>query len=137
MENLMFWGMLLISLLVIGMSIYILIAQALLNNELARKFNDQKRELRRAFGWEEYDWAENFGDYARKVDKLIKFKEEIERLEVIKKAIEVQKLSDLNRKKNRLNRKLRSWRKNNETTKQISIHKKSIGRRNHNSSYER
>ena len=60
MENLMFWGMLLISLLVIGMSIYILIVQAWLNNELIRKFNDQKRELSRAFGWEEYNWAENF-----------------------------------------------------------------------------
>lgn len=106
MENLMFWGMLLISLLVIGMSIYILIAQALLNNELTRKFNEQKRELRRAFGWEEYDWAENFGDYARKVDKLIKFKEEIERLEVIKKAIEVQKLSDLNRKKEQVEQEI-------------------------------
>lgn len=99
MENLMFWGMLLISLLVIGMSIYILIAQALLNNELTRKINEQKRELRRAFGWEEYDWAENFGEYARKVDKLIEFKKEIEQLEVIKKAIEVQKLLDLNYKK--------------------------------------
>lgn len=99
MKDLMFWGMLLISLLVIGMSIYILIAQALLNNELTRKFNEQKRELRRAFGWEEYDWAENFGEYARKVDKLIEFKKEIEQLEVIKKAIEVQKLLDLNYKK--------------------------------------
>lgn len=107
MENLMFWGMLLISLLVIGMSIYILIAQALLNNELTRKFNEQKRELRRAFGWEEYDWAENFGDYARKVDKLIKFKEEIERLEVIKKAIEVQKFSDLNRKKEQVEQEIK------------------------------
>nr|DAM90619.1 MAG TPA: hypothetical protein [Caudoviricetes sp.] len=102
----MFWGMLLISLLVIGMSIYILIAQALLNNEFARKFNEQKRELRRVFGWEEYDWAENFGDYARKVDKLIKFKEEIERLELIKKAIEVQKLSDLNRKKEQVEQEI-------------------------------
>ena len=107
MKDLMFWGMLLISLLVIGMSIYILIAQALLNNELTRKFNEQKRELRRAFGWEEYDWAENFGDYARKVDKLIKFKEEIERLEVIKKAIEVQKLSDLNRKKEQVEQEIK------------------------------
>ena len=88
MKDLMFWGMILISSLVIGMSIYILIAQALLNNE-----------LRRAFGWEEYNWAENFEEYARNVDKLIKFKKEIERLEVIKKAIEVQKLSDLNYKK--------------------------------------
>lgn len=99
MENLMFWGMFLISLLVIGMSIYILIAQALLNNELARKFNEQKRELRRAFGWEEYDWAENFGDYARKVDKLIKFKEEIEQLEIIKKALELKSLEELQKKK--------------------------------------
>lgn len=107
MENLMFWGMLLISLLVIGMSIYILIVQALLNNELIRKFNEQKRELRRTFGWEEYDWAENFGDYARKVDKLIKFKEEIERLEVIKKAIEVQKLSDLDRKKEQIEQEIK------------------------------
>lgn len=99
MKDLMFWGMILISSLVIGMSIYILIAQALLNNELTRKFNEQNRELRRTFGWEEYNWAENFRGYAQKVDKLIKFKEEIERLEVIKKAIEVQKLSDLNRRK--------------------------------------
>lgn len=106
MENLMFWGMLLISLLVIGMSIYILIAQALLNNEFARKFNERKRELRRVFGWEEYDWTENFGDYARKVDKLIKFKEEIKRLELIKKAIEVQKLSDLNRKKEQVEQEI-------------------------------
>ena len=99
MKDLMFWGMILISLLVIGMSIYILIVQAYLNKAMIDKFNEQKRELRRAFGWEEYNWAENFGEYARKVDKLIKFKKEIERLEVIKKAIEVQKLSDLNRRK--------------------------------------
>lgn len=107
MKDLMFWGMLLIFLLVIGVSIYILIAQALLNNELTRKINEQKRELRRVFGWEEYDWAENFGDYARKVDKLIGFKEEIERLEVIKKAIEVQKLSDLNRKKEQVEQEIK------------------------------
>ncbi len=99
MKDLMFWGMIIISSLVIGMSIYILIVQAYLNKLLMDKFNDQKRELRRAFGWEEYNWAENFGDFARKVDKLIEFKKEIERLEVIKKAIEVQELSDLNRRK--------------------------------------
>ena len=50
MENLMFWGMIVISSLVIGMSIYILIAQAYLNKLFMDKFNDQKRELRRAFG---------------------------------------------------------------------------------------
>lgn len=99
MKDLMFWGMLLISLLVIGMSIYILIAQALLNSELTRKFNEQRRELRRAFGWEEYNWAENFRDYAREVEELIKFKKEIEQLEIIKKAIEVKSLEELQKKK--------------------------------------
>ena len=102
MKDLMFWGMILISSLVIGMSIYILIAQALLNNELTRKFNEQKRELRRAFGWEEYNWAENFGEYARKVDKLIEFKKEIERLEIIKKALEVKNLEELQKKKEQI-----------------------------------
>lgn len=99
MKDLMFWGMIVISSLVIGMSIYILIVQAYLNKMMIDKFDEQKRELRRAFGWEEYNWAENFGDFARKVDELIEFEEKIERLEIIRKAIEVQKLSDLNRRK--------------------------------------
>ena len=107
MKDLMFWGMIVISSLVIGMSIYILIAQAYLNKLLIEKFNDQRRELRRTFGWEEYNWAENFGEYARKIEKLIKFKKEIERLEVIKKAIEVQKLSDLNHKKEQVEQEIK------------------------------
>ena len=44
MKDLMFWGMIIISSLVIGMSIYILIVQAYLNKLLMDKFNDQKRE---------------------------------------------------------------------------------------------
>lgn len=99
MKDLMFWGMIVISSLVIGMSIYILIVQAYLNKAMIDKFNEQKRELRRAFGWEEYNWAENFGDFARKVDKLIEFKKEIEQLEVIQKAIEAQRISNLIDKK--------------------------------------
>ena len=102
MKDLMFWGMIVISSLVIGMSIYILIVQAYLNKAMIDKFNEQKRELRRSFGWEEYNWAENFGDFARKVDKLIEFKKEIEQLEVIQKAIEVQRLSDLIGKKKQI-----------------------------------
>ena len=102
MKDLMFWGMIVISSLVIGMSIYILIVQDYLNKAMIDKFNEQKRELRRAFGWEEYNWAENFGDFARKVDKLIEFKKEIEQLEVIQKAIEVQRLSDLIGKKKQI-----------------------------------
>lgn len=106
MKDLMFWGMILISSLVIGMSIYILIVQAYLNKAMIDKFNEQKRELRRAFGWEEYNWAENFGEFAQKVDKLIEFKKEIERLEIIKKALDAQKLEDLQKKKELVEREI-------------------------------
>lgn len=99
MKDLMFWGMIVISSLVIGMTIYILIVQAYLNKAMIDKFNEQKRELRRAFGWEEYNWANNFRDYASKVDGLIKFKKEIEQLEIIKKALEVKSLEELREKK--------------------------------------
>ena len=112
MENLMFWGMLVASSLVVGMSIYILIAQAWFNNELARKYKEQRRELRRAFGWEEYNWADNFEDYARKVEKLIKFKENIERLEVIKKALDAKSLEDLQKKKEQVEREIEKLERN-------------------------
>lgn len=40
MKDLMLWGMILISSLVIGMSIYILIVQAYLNKAMIDKFNE-------------------------------------------------------------------------------------------------
>lgn len=102
MKELMFWGMLVISSLVIGMSIYILIAQAWFNNSLSKKYNELERELRRAFGWEQYHWADNFNEYAQKVEELINFKKEIKRLEVIKKALDAQSLEDLQKKKEQI-----------------------------------
>ena len=108
MKDLMFWGMIVISSLVIGMSIYILIVQAYLNKLLMDKFNDQKRELRRAFGWEEYEWADNFRDYARKLEELVKFKKEIEQLEIIKKALELKSLEELQEKKEHIERVIKT-----------------------------
>ena len=112
MENLMFWGMLVASSLVIGMSIYILIAQAWFNNELAKKYNDQRRELRRTFGWEEYHWADNFSEYARKVEELIKFKDNLERLEIIKKALDAKCFEDLQKKKEQVEREIERLERN-------------------------
>ena len=106
LKDLMFWGMILISSLVIGMSIYILIVQAYLNKAMIDKFNEQKRELRRAFGWETYDWANNFSEYARKIDSLDKFRKDIERLEIIKRALDAQKLEELQQRKELVEREI-------------------------------
>ena len=43
--------------------------------------------------------GKNFRDYARKVEELIKFKKEIEQLEIIKKALELKSLEELQEKK--------------------------------------
>lgn len=107
MKDLMFWGMFFACVSVLVMAVFVLLYQRQVNIDLRSKYNNLVRELNNSFGWEEWNWANNFREYARKVDKLIKFKEEIERLEVIKKAIEVQKLSDLNRKKEQVEQEIK------------------------------
>ena len=99
MKDLMFWGMFFACLLISAMTFYIMYSQAMVNRDLERKYYDLKQEILRVFGWEEYDWANNFRDYARKVDELIKFKKEIEQLEIIKKALELKSLEELQEKK--------------------------------------
>lgn len=102
MKDLMFWGMLFACLLISAMTFYIMHSQAMVNRDLERKYNDLKHEIIRVFGWDEYDWANNFRDYARKVDGLIKFKKEIEQLEIIKKALKVKSLEELQKKKEQI-----------------------------------
>lgn len=102
MKDLMFWGMLFACLLISAMTFYIMYSQVMVNRDLERKYNDLKHEIIRVFGWDEYDWANNFRDYARKVDGLIKFKKEIEQLEIIKKALEVKSLEELQKKKEQI-----------------------------------
>ena len=99
MENLMFWGMFFACLLISAMTFYIMYSQAMVNRDLERKYKDLNQEILRVFGWENYDWGNNFSEYARKVEGLIKFKDNLERLEIIKKALDVQKLEELQKRK--------------------------------------
>jgi hypothetical protein len=107
MENLMFLGMFIACLLISAMTFYILNLQRMVNNDLRRKYNDLQQELSREFGWESYDWGNNFSEYARKVEELIKFKDNLERLEIIKKALDVQKLEELQKRKDLVEREIK------------------------------
>ncbi|MEZ7645312.1 hypothetical protein O3632_03885 [Streptococcus parasanguinis] len=99
MKDLMFWGMFIACLIISAMTIYIMYSQALVNRDLERKYKDLNNEFLHTFGWDRYEWAKNFRDYARKVEELIKFKKEIEQLEIIKKALELKSLEELQEKK--------------------------------------
>ena len=99
MKDLMFWGMFIACLIISAMTIYIMYSQALVNRGLERKYKDLNNEFLHTFGWDRYEWAKNFRDYARKVEELIKFKKEIEQLEIIKKALELKSLEELQEKK--------------------------------------
>ena len=107
MENLMFWGMFIACLLISAMTFYILNLQRMVNYDLRRKYNDLQQELSREFGWESYDWGNNFREYARKVDSLDKFRMDIERLEIIKKALDAQKLEELQKRKDLVEREIK------------------------------
>lgn len=107
MKDLMFWGMFIACLLISAMTYYILNLQRMVNNDLRRKYNNLQQELSREFGWENYDWGKNFSEYARKVEGLIKFKDNLERLEIIKKALDVQKLEELQKRKELVEREIK------------------------------
>lgn len=99
MKDLMFWGMFFACLSVLVMASFVLYMQYKVNIDLRNKYNELRRELNNCFGWEDWEWAHNFREYARKVEELIKFKKEIEQLEIIKKALEVKSLEELQKKK--------------------------------------
>ena len=80
MENIMFWSMFSACLMIIAMTMFALHLQAKVNNDLRRKYNDLRRELIKSFGWEDYEWSNNFRDYAREVETLIKFKKRLNSL---------------------------------------------------------
>lgn len=99
MVEIMYWLMFLACVAVLVMAIFVLLYQREVNISLQRKYNDLKRELNNCFGWEEWTWANNFREYARKVDSLDKFQRDIESLEIIKKALELKSLEELQEKK--------------------------------------
>jgi hypothetical protein len=99
MGELMYWVMFLACVSVLVMAIFVLFYQRQVNIDLRNKYNDLKRELNNCFGWEEWNWANNFREYARKVDSLDKFQRDIESLEIIKKALELKSLEELQTKK--------------------------------------
>lgn len=108
MKDLMFWGMFIACLIISAMTIYIMYSQALVNRDLERKYKDLNNEFLHTFGWDRYEWAKNFRDYARKVEELIKFKKQIEQLEIIKKALEVKSLEELQKKKEQIESVIRT-----------------------------
>lgn len=106
MGELMYWAMFLACVSVLVMATFVMLYQSRVNIDLRNKYNDLVRELNNSFGWEEWNWANNFREYARKVDSLDKFRMDIEKLEIIKKALEVQKLEELQKRKELVEREI-------------------------------
>ena len=111
MKDLMFWGMFFACVSALVMAVFVLLYQRQVNIDLRSKYNDLVRELNNSFGWEEWNWANNFRDYAQKVETLIKFKKEIEQLEIIKKALELKSLEELQEKKEHIERVIKTLEK--------------------------
>lgn len=111
MVEIMYWLMFLACVAVLVMAIFVLLYQREVNISFRRKYNDLTRELNNCFGWEEWNWANNFREYARKVDSLENFRMDIERLEIIKKALDAQKLEELQKRKELVEREIQKLEK--------------------------
>ena len=106
MVEIMYWLMFLACVSVLVMAVLILLHQRQVNIDLRCKYNDLIQQFNNCFGWQEWDWANNFREYARKVDNLNKFQMDIERLEFIKKALDAQKLEELQKRKELVEREI-------------------------------
>lgn len=104
--EIMYWLMFLACVSVLVMAVFVLLYQRQVNIDLRSKYNDLIRQLNNCFGWQEWEWAHNFREYARKVDTLNKFQMDIERLEIIKKALDAQKLEELQKRKELVEREI-------------------------------
>ena len=102
MVEIMYWLMFLACVSVLVMAVFVLLYQRQVNIDLRSKYNDLIQQLNNCFGWQEWEWAHNFREYARKVDSLNKFQMDIEQLEIIKKALEVKSLEELQKKKEQI-----------------------------------
>ena len=91
---------------VLVMALFILFYQRQINLDLRSKYNDLLQQLNNCFSWQEWDWANNFREYARKVDSLNKSQMDIERLEIIKKALDAQKLEELQKRRELVEREI-------------------------------
>ena len=107
MGELMYWVMFLACVSVLVMATFVMLYQRQINIDLRNKYNDLVRELNNSFGWEEWNWANKFREYARKVDSLENFRIDIERLEIIKKALDAQKLEELQKRKELVEREIK------------------------------
>lgn len=106
MVEIMYWLMFLACVSVLVMAVFVLLYQRQVNIDLRSKYNDLIQQLNHCFGWQEWEWAHNFREYARKVDTLNKFQMDIERLEIIKKALDAQKLEELQKRKELVEREI-------------------------------
>lgn len=104
--EIMYWLMFLACVSVLVMAVFVLLYQRQVNIDLRSKYNDLILQLNNCFGWQEWEWAHNFREYARKVDALNKFQMDIERLEIIKKALDAQKLEELQKRKELVEREI-------------------------------
>lgn len=111
MVEIMYWLMFLACVSVLVMAVLILLHQRQVNIDLRCKYNDLIQQLNNCFGWQEWDWANNFREYARKVDNLNKFQMDIERLEIIKRALDAQKLEELQQRKELVEREIKKLEK--------------------------
>lgn len=88
-----------VSVVVLILGILVIYLQACCIGSLREQYLDLKRELRRAFGWDENNWESEFNRYKRNANEAHEKVKELYSLELIKKALEAKRLEILEAKK--------------------------------------
>lgn len=87
------------SIIIALLALLVMFLQFLFIKNLTNRHAELMRELRRVFGWDEYNWSDTFRDYSRTARTAKDKVEELYQLPLIKKALEAKQLEVLEKKK--------------------------------------
>ncbi|MGX9843771.1 hypothetical protein ACR3IL_00560 [Streptococcus iniae] len=98
--NYLIIGIIVLSIAIFILGSFLLYYQAVTVNTMHKDFEKMRRDLRRELGWDSYDWSSSFRDLKRVTKSNAEKLKEIESLPIIKKAKEIKRIEELERKKN-------------------------------------
>ncbi|HEP1818447.1 TPA: hypothetical protein VB845_000226 [Streptococcus suis] len=106
MENYLMYGIVILGIIVVVLNIALILVYALAIKEIDSKQRRYKAEMRRIFGWDEYDWSTNFDRVKRRSERLLKEVDELNKLPLIIQAKKEQTLRRLTQEQDQTQREI-------------------------------
>ena len=106
MENYLMYGIVILGIIGVVLNIALILVYAIAIERLDSQQRKYKNEMRRIFGWDEYDWSENFNRVKKRSERLLEEVDELNKLPLIIQAKKEQTLRLLNQEQDQTQKEI-------------------------------